>query len=250
MTGIKATGGTSDVETFLIRLSASEQLDVAIALVGLKGIWDVESSPWPDMAISTDKSGVEKNISAMKKAVKDSEVIDKDSVKGAPKLLAVKSETSLKGVSNNGTEEKGLLGSAADKASSWFGGSKESKPTTFTMSKPDLTSTPSNLPLKPEEEKPVSTGSGGGSFLLPAQGRISSQFGMRTHPKYGTKKPHNGIDIAAPLGTPVYAAYGGFVKVAQQLRGYGNTIYLHHDNGYETRYAHLDRFADGIRCVS
>lgn len=66
-------------------------------------------------------------------------------------------------------------------------------------------------------------------------GVLSSPFGMRN----GTM--HQGIDIAAPLGTPIKAADDGVVIFAGQLRGYGNVVILQHDGGYVTVYGHNNR---------
>lgn len=80
-----------------------------------------------------------------------------------------------------------------------------------------------------------------GLLSVPAVGRISSPFGMRVHPIEGTHKHHNGIDIAAPTGTKVYAASSGLVDRADFSNSYGNVIYLQHPDGRSTRYAHLSR---------
>jgi murein DD-endopeptidase MepM/ murein hydrolase activator NlpD len=58
---------------------------------------------------------------------------------------------------------------------------------------------------------------------------------------------HKGVDFAAPLGTPVYATGDGVVKSAGRRGGYGNMVTLRHAAGLATRYAHLSRFADGVR---
>ncbi|WP_308874019.1 peptidoglycan DD-metalloendopeptidase family protein [Thiothrix subterranea] len=70
-------------------------------------------------------------------------------------------------------------------------------------------------------------------------GRISSEFGMRTHPVHGDQRMHAGIDIAAPNGTPVSSTADGVVQFAGEKGGYGNMVILDHGNGLETRYAHL-----------
>ncbi|MDY7098202.1 MAG: M23 family metallopeptidase [Pseudomonadota bacterium] len=78
-------------------------------------------------------------------------------------------------------------------------------------------------------------------------GRISSGYGMRTHPVLGRRARHKGIDLAAPTGTPVYATADGMVKRAHYSRTYGLVIYLDHGSSLETRYAHLSKLnvADG-----
>jgi len=58
---------------------------------------------------------------------------------------------------------------------------------------------------------------------------------------------HQGIDFAAPTGTPVLAAGAGVVEVAGRNRGYGNYLRLRHPGGYATAYAHLARFAPGMK---
>ncbi|MBR0652981.1 peptidoglycan DD-metalloendopeptidase family protein [Roseomonas terrae] len=86
------------------------------------------------------------------------------------------------------------------------------------------------------------------SFLrTPLDGaRISSGFGRRSHPVLGYTRMHQGIDFAAPTGTPVYAAGDGTIVSAKREGGYGLLVRIRHANGVQTRYAHLSRFARGI----
>ncbi len=77
--------------------------------------------------------------------------------------------------------------------------------------------------------------------------RLSSHYGMRKHPILGYSKMHTGTDFAAPTGTKIYAAGSGKVVKAGWLGGYGNYIRIKHRSGYETAYAHMVRFAKGIR---
>jgi murein DD-endopeptidase MepM/ murein hydrolase activator NlpD len=67
------------------------------------------------------------------------------------------------------------------------------------------------------------------------QGVVSSGFGIRNGAM------HDGVDIAAPTGTPVYAADSGVVIFSGTLHGYGNTVIIRHDDGYATVYGHNDR---------
>lgn len=75
-----------------------------------------------------------------------------------------------------------------------------------------------------------------GSFIWPCSGTISSYFGART--LYGVYNYHSGLDIAAPYGTPVYAADGGTVSFSGWRSSYGNIVIITHDNGSQTYYAH------------
>jgi len=76
-------------------------------------------------------------------------------------------------------------------------------------------------------------------FILPVAGRASSGYGLRNDPIRGGMVNHPGFDLAAPTGTEVAAAAGGTVVHAGPAGTYGNLVTLRHDNGFETRYAHL-----------
>ncbi|MBN8532175.1 MAG: M23 family metallopeptidase, partial [Alphaproteobacteria bacterium] len=77
--------------------------------------------------------------------------------------------------------------------------------------------------------------------------RLTSGFGMRTHPIMGYSKMHRGVDFGASTGTPIYAAGDGTVMFAGRKGGYGNYLLIGHNNEYATAYAHISRFAPGIR---
>jgi murein DD-endopeptidase MepM/ murein hydrolase activator NlpD len=77
--------------------------------------------------------------------------------------------------------------------------------------------------------------------------RISSPFGIRFHPVLKRKKLHNGVDFAAPSGTPVWACRDGVVTLAAQAGANGNLVSINHDDGLQSFYAHLSRFAAGIK---
>jgi murein DD-endopeptidase MepM/ murein hydrolase activator NlpD len=73
---------------------------------------------------------------------------------------------------------------------------------------------------------------------VPVRGVVSSLFGSRADPISGTAKFHDGIDIAAPSGTPIKAAAAGKVIFSGRLAGYGNLVEVDHGNGLVTRYGH------------
>lgn len=77
--------------------------------------------------------------------------------------------------------------------------------------------------------------------------RISSGFAMRVHPISGQWKQHKGVDFAAPIGTPIRASGDGVVDFIGKQNGYGNVVVLKHWNNYSTAYAHMSRFASGLR---
>lgn len=72
--------------------------------------------------------------------------------------------------------------------------------------------------------------------------KLSSAYGMRVHPVTGRLARHNGIDIPAPHGTPIYATADGFVGRAQRLGGYGLYVEVEHGNNIQTRYGHMSSF--------
>jgi hypothetical protein len=67
-------------------------------------------------------------------------------------------------------------------------------------------------------------------------------YGLRLHPIFKTLKDHKGLDFDAPRGTPVYATGDGKIEKAHFSGTYGNVVYINHDHGFETRYAHLSKF--------
>lgn len=70
---------------------------------------------------------------------------------------------------------------------------------------------------------------------------LSSSFGWRRHPITGRHVMHEGLDFAAPKGTPIHASSGGVVAEAGYVNGYGNMVEISHGNGIVTRYAHASK---------
>ena len=77
--------------------------------------------------------------------------------------------------------------------------------------------------------------------------RLSSPFGMRKHPIDGFNKMHKGTDFAAPMGTPIMASGSGTIKKAGWCGGGGNCVVIRHNSTYQTVYAHMSKFAKGIK---
>lgn len=79
---------------------------------------------------------------------------------------------------------------------------------------------------------------GTGQFMWPCNGPITSYYGWRTHPIFGTTKYHSGMDIAVDSGTPIHAADSGTIVYSGWLGGYGNCVMIDHGGGLVTLYAH------------
>ncbi len=112
----------------------------------------------------------------------------------------------------------------------------------------DVSNSVTTVAAEPKTEttpKPTKKPSGGGSFIRPASGAVSSEFSPnRVHPLTGKVAAHKGIDVRASTGTPVYAAASGVISSAGYNNGgYGNRVMItHHIDGktYTTLYAHLN----------
>jgi murein DD-endopeptidase MepM/ murein hydrolase activator NlpD len=79
--------------------------------------------------------------------------------------------------------------------------------------------------------------------ITPVQGfRLTSAFGNREHPILGGVRMHEGVDLAVPTGTPIYAPADGLVEMAQRFGSYGNFIKILHGGEMETRYGHLSAY--------
>ncbi len=73
--------------------------------------------------------------------------------------------------------------------------------------------------------------------------RMASGYGMRIHPIYKTRRMHWGMDFSAPQGSKIYATGNGVIKTVKKSRkGFGNHVVINHGFGYETLYAHMNKF--------
>jgi murein DD-endopeptidase MepM/ murein hydrolase activator NlpD len=89
------------------------------------------------------------------------------------------------------------------------------------------------------------TNPGGGALGWPVNGPVTSAFGYRTHPIFGTRRFHAGIDIGVGHGTPIVASEDGVVILSGPYGGYGNTVVIDHGGGLSTLYAHQSSIASG-----
>lgn len=91
-----------------------------------------------------------------------------------------------------------------------------------------------------------SGGQAPGVLRMPVNGWISSYYGWRVHPIFGTRRMHTGVDLAAIAGTPIYAAEAGTVIIAGVRGGYGNAVVIDHGGGLATLYAHQSRLTVSV----
>lgn len=84
---------------------------------------------------------------------------------------------------------------------------------------------------------------GSGQLAWPVSGPVSSPYGYRTHPIFGDRRLHSGIDISAGYGQTVFSADGGTVSFVGVMGGYGNVVVVDHGGGLATTYNHLSAFS-------
>lgn len=85
-----------------------------------------------------------------------------------------------------------------------------------------------------------------GALPMPTQGLVEARFGRVVNPKFNTVVLQKGLDIRAPVGTPVKAIADGKVVYAGAMRGYGNLLILEHGQGYHSLMAHLEGFSRSV----
>ena len=73
--------------------------------------------------------------------------------------------------------------------------------------------------------------------------RLTSDYGMRTHPVLGGRRSHKGVDLSAPVGTPIYATADGYVSKAEWFSSYGKYVSIEHGAKLQTRFAHMSDIA-------
>ena len=78
--------------------------------------------------------------------------------------------------------------------------------------------------------------------IMPTAGWLSSNFSLsRFHPILHYARPHEGIDVSAPMGAPIVAPAGGVVRLVTWETGYGNVLEIDHGDGIVTKYAHCSK---------
>ncbi|MDH3301060.1 MAG: peptidoglycan DD-metalloendopeptidase family protein [Acidimicrobiia bacterium] len=114
-------------------------------------------------------------------------------------------------------------------------------PVTTTANTP-AEAAPAEAPPAVNTPAPASTS----GFQWPINARVTSEYGYRVHPVYGSRRLHAGMDIGAAGGTPIASANTGVVIFAGRQGGYGNTIIVDHGGGITTLYAHQSRLGASV----
>lgn len=96
------------------------------------------------------------------------------------------------------------------------------------------------------QNRGASAAAGTGSMIWPLAGTVTSEFGWRTHPIYGTARYHSGLDIGGDYGQSICAADSGTVSYAGWISGYGNTVIIDHGGGISTLYGHNQSLAVSV----
>lgn len=103
-----------------------------------------------------------------------------------------------------------------------------------------------NVEVLPEDDGGYVMQSYGGGMIWPISGPITSEFGWRTHPIFGSQRFHSGLDIGGDYGLPIHAAASGVVIEAGWIGGYGNTVMIEHGSGIVTLYGHNESLAVSV----
>lgn len=239
VSAVKQTSKTASVESVTTYLTLKLQIDIAMAVIDAKAkatwfntsVWKIIDSPWPGYRLNNDSATALANVDVMKEQAKKTTYTDNAALAKArkpvnPVQLQGEAKTFLKKITN-GLEltKKPESSDQAKKA-----------PQPSTVMRLDATAGNIRKGMGSSEIKGLPEG-----YIVPAEGTVTSLFGPRDG------RIHKGVDIGAATGTPIYAAQDGLVFVLGVRNGYGNVIYLNHNDGRQTRYAHLSRFQPGLK---
>jgi murein DD-endopeptidase MepM/ murein hydrolase activator NlpD len=139
--------------------------------------------------------------------------------------------------SNGGTEEqfKQLF-------ANWQAIEKQRAPLAAVSEAADLVASSRTTPVAAFGVSPFRSSGVSIPSRIPVEGvHLTSDFGMRIHPVLGGRRAHKGVDLAAPIGTPIYATADGMVSRADWFSSYGLYVSIEHGGNLETRYGHMSR---------
>lgn len=236
-TQVKQADRTADVNMASTVLKPNLMLQIAQELIGVRtgglfstSVWGMTQSPWLNYTLNNDSSSTQANIAILEQMVKNRKYAD-DRMKATTDALLAAPKPNKP--SSNILQEGRTL-------------SPDAKPNIINGVFGNKSETVKQSPLIYPTAKGANTAKyGSKDYMMPATGRISSPFGDRDAPIAGASTDHKGIDIAAPAGTPVMACADGVIITRGFLNGYGNAVYIKHQDGKCSRYAHLSSFQTG-----
>jgi murein DD-endopeptidase MepM/ murein hydrolase activator NlpD len=126
--------------------------------------------------------------------------------------------------------------------SSWQAIEKQRAPLAAISEAANLAASSSASPIASLGIKPFGRSTVSIPSRIPVEGvRLTSDYGMRFHPVVGGRRMHKGVDLAAPVGTPIHATADGVVSRADWFSSYGLYVSIEHGGNLETRYGHMSR---------
>ncbi len=183
-------------------------------------------------------------ISSYTKSLMEKATIEKNNLQQERNALA-KTKTNLENYLTQKQEEENILEEELEIKQNVIKALQEKK--SYYLYKKDeiekIIEEENKLIAKLIEEARKAQGTLKTGLIWPVKGPITSYYGPRKHPIWGTQDFHEGIDISAETGTPVKAAAEGNVSYAGWMTGYGNVIIIYHGSDVTTLYAHLKSFA-------
>jgi len=193
----------------------------------------------------TQESQKKEQMDLLKQLVEKQESVEND-IDDQDKAIESLNGEIAKAIQKREEEKKRLAAEAAAKAEAERQrqatiAAQQQKQQTSSTNTTNSTNTVAKTPSVPPSSN-TSSGVSRYGFQRPlASGSyfISSSYGWRIHPVTGVKKLHNGVDFAAPLGTPMYAIGDGYVLFAGPATGYGHWVVIEHDNGMYSIYGHM-----------
>ncbi|MBQ4600179.1 MAG: peptidoglycan DD-metalloendopeptidase family protein [Oscillospiraceae bacterium] len=137
-------------------------------------------------------------------------------------------------------EIEGLLSEIAKKEKEYDQAKDREYKQWLSTSVPPTTKPKPNTGSSSTSPKPPANVVAGIKWVMPCKYTyLSSPYGYRVHPVYGTWKFHSGVDLAAPKGTPIYASRSGTVTAATYHSSMGNYVTINHGDGFSTSYLHM-----------
>lgn len=182
-------------------------------------------------------------LAEQKKAIEQEQKRQKEAAEAAARAAAEEAKKQAEAAKQQAEEAKKVQEAQQSKQTTQSTESTESTQSSSSSSSSNNSSSSSNSSNSSNTSSAETPSEVSSSFIWPASGTVTSEFGMRVHPVTGQRKLHAGIDIANSSGTPIYAPASGTVIRSGVMSGYGNVVFITHNmNGqvYTTVYGHLE----------